>query len=312
MIEQLVEHYRRYYWLANSVLLLAIAYVGAGFVVNFAIDRFVPLPEPRAPRTEAIKPQAPASFSDYQIILSRNLLNVKVEDAPKPSAGGSEAVKPSIQATLLGTMAGPSKYAFAIVQVGGKTEVVRIGEKIANQAEVLEIQRGKVKIKDNGQEAWLNLYDKEVDVPSLAKPPAPPVPVEPPQPLALMPDNPAVAVPGGPDLQVVQVGENAYNIDRTSFEAATSNLGPLLTQARVVPNFKNGVIDGYKVFAIKPDSLYQKIGLQNGDVIHSINGVKIDSPEKALQLFQSLRTERTFNIDLSRNNEPMTFNYNLR
>jgi general secretion pathway protein C len=303
MMDRLLEQYRRYYWAANGLLVLAIAYTLAGIGVRFAVD-LVPLPAPK-PRVVAVqRDERPASFTDYQVILSRNLLNAKVEEAPPPppDAANAEPAKSTIQATLMGTVAGARKYAFAIVQAQAKTEVVRIGEKIAGQAEVLEIERGRITIMNNGRKEELTMYeDKELArntpaaLPALdgAAPPPPPV-------------------PGQENVEVRPQGENRYEIDKGQFEQMTSNLGPLLTQARVVPHFENGVIDGYKIFAIKPDSLYQKIGLENGDVIQNINGIQVDSPEKALQMFQSLRTERTFTINLSRNNERQTFYYNLR
>ena len=42
-------------------------------------------------------------------------------------------------------------------------------------------------------------------------------------------------------------------------------------QARIVPSFKDGVAQGFKLFSIRPDSIYSKIGIQNGDVIKRIS-----------------------------------------
>jgi general secretion pathway protein C len=42
--------------------------------------------------------------------------------------------------------------------------------------------------------------------------------------------------------------------------------------ARVVPAVKNGKPDGFKLYAIRPSSVYSKLGLTNGDTIQSING----------------------------------------
>jgi general secretion pathway protein C len=305
-MDRFLEHYRRYYWAANGLLVLAIAYVVAGIGVRVAVDRFVPMPAPAPRAAPVVKSDRPATFADYQVVLSRNLLNAKVEEAAPvvdQAALDDAPVKATIQATLLGTVAGPAKYAFAIVSASGKNEVVRIGERIANAAEVLEIHRGRIVIMNNGRKEELSMYD-EKPLPGNAD-------------LASRPESRMpVAMPSetnaSPEVSVRQTSDNTFEIDQTEFEQMTTNLGPLLTQARVVPHFEAGAINGYKIFAIKPDSLYMKIGLENGDVIQSINGIKVDSPEKALQMFQSLRTERNFNINLSRNGSPLTFNYNLR
>ncbi len=308
MLDKVLEHYRRFYWVANGVLIIAIAYVAAGMAARVAIERFVPMPAAKiAVVSPAKKSDRPVTIADYAVILSRNLLNAKVEDAPKPvdnqAALNNEPVKATIQATLMGTVSGPKEYAFAIVRSGNETEVVKIGEKVAKQAEVLEINRGTIVILNNGRKEELSMWDDKV----LPGNEAPARPASRPEPMPQVEQAQEAA-----EVDVRQTGQNSYELDKADFEDMTQNLGPLLTQARVVPHFDGGTINGYKVFAIKPDSLYMKIGLENGDVIHSINGIKVDSPEKALQMFQSLRTERNFNIDLSRNSTPMTFNYNLR
>ena len=303
MFERLLEQYRRYYWLVNGALIVLVAYVIAGLSVREVMDRYVTVPAPRAPTVTAVKADRPASFSDYEVVLSRNLLNVKVEDEQVEAAPviDDTPVRTTIQATLLGTVAGPPAHSFGIVRVSGKTEVVKVGELIGGQAEVLEIHRTWITILNNGRQEVLHMYDEDGEKVAAARPSRParrPARQEPQQ--------------ASSEVDVREVSPNEYEIPREQFEEMTSNLGPLLTQARVVPNFQDGAIDGYKIFAIQPDSVYTQIGLQNGDVIRNINGVEIDSPERALQLFQTLRTERNFSIDLARDDEPMTFNYNLR
>ncbi len=306
MFDQILEQYRRYYWAANGLLILAIAWVIAGFAVREVVSRYVTPPPPRPqPVQQVRKAERPPSFADYQVILSRNLLNVKVEDAaPAPAAEdralNDEPVKATIKAELLGTVAGPARYSFCIVRVNGQTEVVKVGELIGGQAEVLEIQRGTVTILNNGRREILTMDEEDAVASAPKRQHLRPEPVA------------RSEAPPSSDIDVREVAPNTFEIAKDEFENLTKDLGPLLTQARVVPNFNSGKIDGYKIFAIKPESVYSKIGLQNGDVIQSINGVAIDSPEKALQLFQTLRTERNFTINLNRDSNPMSFTYNLR
>lgn len=62
-----------------------------------------------------------------------------------------------------------------------------------------------------------------------------------------------------------------------------------LTQARAVPNFENGKPAGYKMIEVKPGGIYDKLGLKNGDVIQSVDGRKIDDPQKTFQLIGKLK-----------------------
>lgn len=108
------------------------------------------------------------------------------------------------------------------------------------------------------------------------------------------------------------MGNDTYEISREDVERQLANLSALATQARVVPSFKDGKANGFKIFSIRPGSLYQKIGLQNGDVIRKINGYAIDSPEKALELYAKLRESSRIEVELERRGKVQTKTVNVR
>jgi general secretion pathway protein C len=83
-------------------------------------------------------------------------------------------------------------------------------------------------------------------------------------------------------------------------------------QARIVPAFKDGVAQGFKLFSIRPDSIYTKIGIQNGDVIKRINGFELNSPEKALEVYGKLKEASRIDIEVERNGSTIKSTYNIR
>jgi general secretion pathway protein C len=85
-----------------------------------------------------------------------------------------------------------------------------------------------------------------------------------------------------------------------------------MTQIRVVPNFRNGSAEGWKVFAIRPNSIFGKVGLKNGDIVQSVNGRDISSMEVALEVFQDLRDVRNLDLQIVRRNVQRTLNYEIR
>ncbi len=99
---------------------------------------------------------------------------------------------------------------------------------------------------------------------------------------------------------VRQVADNRYEIDRNVIDSTLSNLNTIATQARIVPSFKNGVANGFKLFSIQPGSIYSSIGIENGDVVQRVNGYEINSPEKALELYQKLKESGHVTIELER------------
>ena len=88
-------------------------------------------------------------------------------------------------------------------------------------------------------------------------------------------------------------------------------MNELLKQARLEPNIVNGQTSGFVVRMIRPHTLFTMLGLRLGDVIMQVNGVTLDSPEKALQIFQQLREAKNISISLLRNGKPLTFEYEV-
>jgi general secretion pathway protein C len=118
--------------------------------------------------------------------------------------------------------------------------------------------------------------------------------------------------PAGPDVTGVRkLSENQYEIQKRVIDQSLSNLNTIATQARIVPSFKNGVANGFKLFSIQPGSLYSSIGIENGDVIQRINGYEINSPDKALEIYQKLREASRVTIDIERNGHAIRKDYNI-
>jgi general secretion pathway protein C len=110
---------------------------------------------------------------------------------------------------------------------------------------------------------------------------------------------------------VKKVADNRYEVDRKYIDETLSNLNSVATQARIVPSFKNGVANGFKLFSIQPGSLYSAIGVENGDVIQRINGYEINSPDKALEVYQKLRESSHITIEIERNGQIVRKEYNV-
>ena len=56
----------------------------------------------------------------------------------------------------------------------------------------------------------------------------------------------------------------------------------------------------------------ESIGIRSGDVIKSINGKPIDSPNKALDLFEQLKNSSNINLDIERRGQPKQLNYDIK
>jgi general secretion pathway protein C len=123
---------------------------------------------------------------------------------------------------------------------------------------------------------------------------------------------------GGDELQasidngVKKIDDTTYEIDKGLVEKALANPMALAKGARVVPAVKNGKPDGFKLYAIRPSSVYAKLGLTNGDTLQSINGFELTSADKALEVYTKLREATQLQVEITRRGKPMTLNYSIR
>jgi len=110
---------------------------------------------------------------------------------------------------------------------------------------------------------------------------------------------------------IKKTGPGSWKIDREEIDKTLSNLNNIAMQARIVPSFKNGEANGFKLFAIRPGSVYSKLGIQNGDIIHKINGYAMNSPDKALEIYQKLKSARNVEIEVTRRGKSKKLSYTI-
>ena len=66
---------------------------------------------------------------------------------------------------------------------------------------------------------------------------------------------------------------------------------------------------GVRLFGVRPDSLPGRLGIENGDLLQSVNGIDISAPERALQAYASLRTSKEVSVVVSRHGSRMRLEY---
>jgi general secretion pathway protein C len=110
----------------------------------------------------------------------------------------------------------------------------------------------------------------------------------------------------------VEEGQTDFTVEETELNDALSNLPVLISQVRAVPYFRDGQSIGMRLFALRRDSLWEKIGLKNGDILLAVNDNSLSDPSQALKIFEQLKSERSINVKLERNGSPTELRYNIR
>lgn len=81
--------------------------------------------------------------------------------------------------------------------------------------------------------------------------------------------------------------------------------------ARVVPAMKNGQPDGFKLYAIRPSSMYAAMGFMNGDTLHSVNGYELNSRDTT-DAYIKLKTAKSAVFDITRRGRDMTITIDVK
>ena len=92
----------------------------------------------------------------------------------------------------------------------------------------------------------------------------------------------------------------------------TVDFTKVLQDAKAEPNFVGRELNGFRLTRIKPESIYEKSGFMNGDIITEINGVSLVDTGQAIRLLQSLRGAEEIEVILLRNGQEMTSNIQVK
>ncbi len=109
-----------------------------------------------------------------------------------------------------------------------------------------------------------------------------------------------------------RVDATHVQIDRLVLDSALDDPGEHLKTVRVAPEMQGGKMIGVRMLSVRADGLFDKLGLQGGDVLTSINGFPLTSAEEGLAALGRLRTAPTLDLSVVRNGAAMSIAYDVR
>ena len=236
-------------------------------------------------------------LSFYAPILTSGLFGKAAQGQLTPITNATAAAQAApitapVELMLLGTAVGSFRETFALVQHTIKKEerVFRLGDLVFDAGRLVEV--GK-------ESAFIVINNKKVELLTPMTPPA-------------TAPNPAQAAPASTPAAVTPQGGGSYVIDQRALNQTLDNPAKAMTDARLLPSQKDGKVEGFRASEVKPNGLFAMIGIKNGDVLLRLNDFPMDSPDKALQSFIALKGQTRLKLDLIRDGQPATFNYDIR
>ena len=283
----------------KTILILAAIAV----VLYLIVDISYLILELSAPPAETRQQEAPGPAAAdvtkdpveaYAVIVERNLFRTTdrpiVADAMDP--GMLETT--SLPLDLYGTIAGEDGRGYAIIEERDKKKqrLYKVGDRVAGAA-IVKILRNAVvlRVGENDQV----LKKKEIvargsnRLPAAAPPGPAPSPSAAPRPQARPPQAPP---PGSP-----------------------SDLASLLTQARVTPHVtagSSGKPDGVVINEIQPGSLFESVGLVNGDVIQEVNGRAVTGVADLVAMYRDLKPGLSLSVKVTRAGRQVVLNHTVQ
>lgn len=236
-------------------------------------------------------------LSFYAPILTAGLFGKAAQGqlTPITSASAAGQVAPATapaELMLLGTVVGSFRETFALVRHMTKQEerVFRLGEMVFDAGRLAEVRK---------ESAFIVINSRKVE---LLTPMTPP----------MSPAGQAAPVPAPTPTAVTSTGAGSYVIDQRALNATLDNPAKAMSDARLLPSQKDGKVEGFRASEVKPNGVFAMLGIKNGDILLRLNDFPMDSPDRALQSFMSLKGQSRLKLEVIRDGQPQTFNYDIR
>lgn len=289
---------------AKWALLVGLAYYGADLSSALIARQLqvAPKPLPQAsvgPIQESVPAQA-APPSLVTMLRATGNGEEPTESTTVAASGANPSIKkpanqPPANIQLRGTMAGPGGSGLAMIDVNGQTRVVSTGEEVGGYT-LTAVSTFSVTLEANGQVQTLEMNS---DGPTQASPPpvaAAPVQQDP----NMMPTPEATPDPNSPEANATP-GEAGAILTQRELRNILDNPAQFAGKGfRMKPVLNGGEIIGMRVSMTDGSHPLARLGIQDGDVVKSLNGTPLNGPEALSSIYRVLRNTSSLKFEVDR------------
>ncbi|MHC4222168.1 MAG: type II secretion system protein N [Planctomycetota bacterium] len=284
--------------LVASKLTLAIVLLFALAKVVIPPGRMNKIPAPAAAlNTDGIQivdstSMPNSSLKDYAQIASRSPFGTSGSPDGIVMAGSFDhSISEQLGLALLGTVSGSQSVARAIIKnlKTGVFELYKIGQMVGgNRIEAIETDAIVLLHNGTRKKMWITTWPLNNN------------------------NNDYMPSPSL-NSEITKALQADRQEKNTSAESTTiaQRAEEVLTKAIIKPHVVDGQTDGLVITGLENIEAAKKFGLKNGDVIHSVNGYRLTSKQKAYQVFKKARSKKTMTLDLSRGGRHKKFSFTL-
>jgi general secretion pathway protein C len=284
---------KRLFPIINVLLITAISFMGVDAIYNILADQLdiVDGPKPVISKYE-FKPaetKVPPR-SQYQPIVERDIFQTRTADSvTKTEKIVIEDIKPTERnLKLWGTVVGNgTASAYAIIEEPGtrsrrnRQSLHKPGD-VVQGATIKKILREKVILSAEGKNEVLHLVERKSSGRSRR----------------IQPSS---------NQRSRQPIRRKRTLRSSQIQKAIDNMDSLQSQARIRPHS-----EGFQISRIRPNSIFRRMGLRNGDVVTAVGGRSITSPNEALEIWRSLSSGGETSVEFNRRGHKRIIDYRIR
>lgn len=284
----------------NLAFIALGAYFAVGLVYQIIGLRLHPSEQTTLSRSSQIRSESTVQqpYSAYQPILQRDLFKTagrKSTPVQNSSVNLEDMEATKLKLKLWGTVSGDAEKSYAVIEntQDRQQNLYRVGDSIQN-ATVKMILRSKVVLSVDGRDEVLAMEEIKQSgqrTPSRASSSVRSI-ISP--------------TPGG-------IRTQRISLRRNMIDNAIQDVSKLMTEIKITPHTnEQGQSDGLALSNIKPNSIFRRMGLRNGDVLKSVDGQSIQSVDDALKLYENLKSADNVAVTINRRGQERTIDYNIR
>ncbi|HUY39753.1 MAG TPA: type II secretion system protein GspC [Candidatus Binataceae bacterium] len=289
----------------NFLLVAAIAFFAAHAVNQFIAQSMATNPAPAMAAAER-HDGAVHGREFYDGIVKRDVFNLVPQAVPPEPA----LTAIDLHLKLLGTSTAVRQGPFAIVEdQQGEQLLYHMDDDIPDAGKLVSIEKNRVIIAHGTQRVAL-------EIPRDDMPDGVAAPARPAQLLHAMGTmrlkGPAQSSSEMPDIDVEDEGNNKYGLKRTDVRTALAHSTELATEIKASPNMDGNTQNGYSLTDIESGSLFDDLGLEDGDVLTEINGRPVNNPAVAAGMLATLQMRPSIDVTVQRDGHPVQLHYDIR
>jgi len=318
----------------NFVLIAALAIVSAMCVRDIIVRAVSNEPDTVGVASSARRsPTGVRTRAYYDLIVKRDIFN----ETP-PESGPAPVVEADLNLKLIGTSLASKSKPYAIIEdTTGNESLYQVGEDIPDAGRLVSVETNRAIIDRGGHRV-------AIEIPSPEIPEAPPSQlggvIKPPlrgfgatmrhrlrgfhggAPAANdnndnndndnSDDNDDSDDNSSAKLQLKKIAPGKFEVSRAEVQQTMENPAQFFSQMRAMPHFVDGKTDGFSISQVAPGSVFEQLGLQNGDLLTSIDGQPVTNPIQAMGLIQAVKTASAIDLTVNRGGTPTSVHLDLR